>query len=106
MANGAAKPLIFISYSHRDREAKEFVDRHLGVLRTAGNIEVWHDGEIAVGDDWYQKIETKLIDCAVAVLLVSTDFLSSDFCIKEEVSRLLERRKREGLMIAPILLRP
>ena len=106
MANGAARPLIFISHSHRDREAKEFVDRHLGVLRSAGNIEVWHDGEITIGDDWYQKIETKLIDCAVAVLLVSTDFLSSDFCIKEEVSRLLERRKREGLMIAPILLRP
>ncbi len=106
MTSGRPRPLIFISYSHRDREAKEFVDRHLSVLRTAGDIDVWHDGEIAVGDDWYQKIETRLNDCAVAVLLISTDFLSSEFCIKEEVSRLLERRKHEGLMIAPILLRP
>ena len=46
------------------------------------------------------------MSCAVAVLLISTDFLSSEFCIKEEVSRLLERRKRDGMMIAPILLRP
>ena len=106
MASGRPRPLIFISYSHRDMEAKEFVDRHLRVLRMAGNIDVWQDGEITVGDDWYEKIETRLNECAVAVLLISTDFLSSEFCIKEEVIRLLERRKHEGLMIAPILLRP
>ena len=106
MANGAPRPEIFVSYSHRDEEAKDFVNRHLKVLQTAGNVDVWDDRRIVVGDDWFQIIETKLNASAVAVLLISTDFLGSEFCIKEEVSRLLERRKRDGMMIAPILLRP
>jgi len=106
MADGIGRPEVFVSYSHRDEEAKDFVNRHLKVLQTAGNIDVWDDRKIVVGDDWYQRIEAKLNSCAVAVLLISTDFLGSEFCIKEEVSRLLERRKRDGMMIAPILLRP
>ena len=106
MANTAPRPEVFISYSHRDEGVKDFVDRHLGVLEIAGNVDVWDDREIAIGDDWYQKIEAKLKSSAVAVLLISTDFLRSEFCMKEEVSRLLERRKRGGMLIAPILLRP
>ncbi|MEZ5936535.1 MAG: toll/interleukin-1 receptor domain-containing protein [Alphaproteobacteria bacterium] len=106
MATVAEKPQVYVSYSHRDEEAKDFVGRHLTVLQTAGHVEVWDDRKITVGDDWYQAIEAKLEGCAVAVLLISTDFLGSEFCIKEEVSRLLERRKRDGMMIAPILLRP
>ena len=100
------KPLIFISYSSFDIDAKEFVRRQLGVLRQVGDIELWHDGEIGVGDDWFQVIEANLQRCDVAILLISADFLGSEFCIRKEVPVLLERRKREGMMIAPILLRP
>ena len=98
--------MIFISYSSFDVDAKEFVRRQLGVLRQVGDIELWHDGEIGVGDDWFQVIEANLQRCDVAILLISADFLGSEFCIKKEVPVLLERRKREGMMIAPILLRP
>jgi len=106
MADGARKPLIFISYSHLDREAKAFVQRHFNMLEQLGDIEVWEDSQIGFGDDWYQVIEANLMTCSVAVLLISTDFLSSKFCMKEEVPILLERRRREGMMVAPILLRP
>ena len=104
--NGADKPLIFISYSKFDHKSKAFIERHLGSLRHLGNVELWHDGEIRLGDDWFEEIETKLNSCNVAVLLISTDFLGSDFCMNEEVPTLLEKRRREGMMIAPILVRP
>lgn len=100
------KPLIFISYSSFDTEAKGLLERHLGVLKNLGDFHVWEDGQIGLGDDWFQEIQDKLETCAVAVLLISHDFLSSKFCMKEEVPVLLERRKRDGMMIAPILLGP
>ena len=106
MANGDDSPLIFISYSSFDTETKEFVQRHFGVLQTLGDIEVWEDRQIDIGDDWFQEIKDKLETCAVAVLLISHDFLGSKFCMKKEVPVLLERRWREGMMIAPILLSP
>jgi len=100
------RPLIFISYSSVDIKIKEFVQRHLAVLQTLGDIEVWEDSQIGLGDDWFQEIQTKLKTCSVAVLLISHDFLGSQFCVKKEVPVLLERRMREGMMIAPILLSP
>ncbi len=105
MADGAYKPLIFISYSKFDDEAKAFVARQLGVLRHIGNVEIWDDSAIGVGDDWFDKIDANLKCCSVAVLLISADFLGSEFCMKDEVPVLLKRREREGMMIAPILLR-
>ncbi len=106
MANGTDRPLIFISYSHLDRDAKSFVQRHLDMLKPLGDVEVWEDSQIGLGDDWYQAIKYTLQSCSVAVLLISTDFLRSEFCTKEEVPILLRRRHYEGMMIAPILLRP
>lgn len=106
MSSCADRPLIIISYSHRDEEAKQFVDDHLGVLHNLGKAEVWEDGQLTIGDDWFKTIKEKLETCTVSVLLVSNHFLKSEFCIKEEVKTLLEEQKRRGMLIAPILLRP
>jgi tetratricopeptide (TPR) repeat protein len=104
--DGAAnRRRIFVSYSHRDQDAKAFVQRHLGILQQLGDIRSWDDSRIGMGDDWFEEIAAHLEGCDVAVLLISTDFLGSDFCMKQEVPVLLERRSREGMMIAPILLR-
>ncbi|MGI9493162.1 MAG: TIR domain-containing protein [Geminicoccaceae bacterium] len=106
MSDGTNKQLIFISYSSFDMETKEFVQRHFGVLQHLGDVEIWEDSQIDLGDDWFQEIETKLETCSVAVLLISHDFLGSKFCMQKEIPVLLERRKRDGMMIAPILLSP
>ena len=105
-ASAAKKQQIFISYSSFDTEAKGLLERHLGVLSSLGDFHVWEDSQIGLGDDWFQEIQEKLETCAVAVLLISHDFLGSKFCMKEEVPVLLERRRRDGMMIAPILLGP
>ncbi|NJO37415.1 MAG: toll/interleukin-1 receptor domain-containing protein [Rhizobiales bacterium] len=106
MATNAPRPLIFISYSKHDDEAKAFVARQLGVLRHVGEIEQWDDSRIGIGRNWFDEIDTNLRRCSVAVLLISGSFLGSEFCMKTEMPVLLERRQREGMMIAPVLLRP
>lgn len=100
------KPTIFISYSHKDEIWKDRLRPHLGALEKAGRIVVWDDRKIDAGDTWYPEIKTAMEQAAVAVCLISADFLDSAFCVKEEVPYFLQRRERDGLVIIPVLLRP
>ena len=101
------KPTIFISYSHKDEKWKDLLLPHLKMLQQEGHImKIWDDREIAYGDNWYDRIEEVMKDADVAVCLISADYLASDFCVKEEIPYLLERRKSEGMLMVPVLLRP
>jgi len=100
------KPTVFISYSHVDETWKNRLRPHLGALEKAGRIAVWDDRKIDAGDTWYPEIKTAMEQAAVAVCLISADFLNSAFCVKEEVPYFLQRRERDGLVIIPVLLRP
>jgi hypothetical protein len=100
------RPTVFISYSYHDEEWKERLLSHLEVLGKQGILDVWDDRRIGAGDDWRREIELAMERSSVAVLLLSADFLSSDFVLTEEVPRLLERRRRDGLPVVPVLVRP
>lgn len=102
----AAKPTVFISYSQQDEVWKDKLLPQLRALEQAGRIVVWHDRKIDGGDKWYPEIKEAMGRAAVAVCLISADFLSSDFCVKEEVPYLLQRRERDGMIFLPLLLRP
>lgn len=104
MADGELKPLVFISYSHKDETYKDQVLTHLGGLSLRSQLEPWHDGDIGAGEHWYEEIEEKLNSCAVAVLLISANFLCSKFCMQTEVPILMERRRRQKMMIMPVLI--
>ena len=98
-------PLIFISYSHKDEKWTELLKEQLvGALQQEDSLKIWSDSNIRGGEDWYQEISDALQNANVAVLLVSAASLSSDFIRKEEVPRLLERRKGEGLKIIPLII--
>jgi hypothetical protein len=99
-------PTVFISYSHRDRDWKDRLVPHLGVLQTEGLLNLWEDRQIGAGEDWFQKIQAAMDTANVAILLVSAHFLTSDFILREEVTRLLQRRDREGLEIYPVIVKP
>lgn len=101
-----SRPAIFISYSHRDEHWKERLVRHLKVLELEDELTVWHDREIAAGDDWLAAIREALAGARVAVLLITADFLTSDFIRREEVPALLERRESEGVRVIPLLVIP
>ncbi|HVG30792.1 MAG TPA: TIR domain-containing protein [Pyrinomonadaceae bacterium] len=101
-----ALPTIFISYSHRDETWKDRLLPQLRALEQAGRIVVWHDRKIDGGDKWYPEIQEAMESAAVAVCLISPDFLASAFCVKEEIPFLLQRRERDGMILLPVLLRP
>ena len=101
-----SKPTIFISYSHQDGEWRDKLTTHLRALQLQDALTFWTDEAIRMGEDWFEKIQGAMNAASVAVMLVSPDFLASEFINREEVQRLLERREREAMPIFPILVRP
>jgi hypothetical protein len=69
-------------------------------------LRIWEDTQIVAGETWRSRIEEELEQSKVAVLLISSSFLTSDFIQREEIPRLLQRRERAGLRIIPLLVRP
>src|SRR5262245_29013059 len=115
MSSPPAKPVIFISYSHRD-EAKTpgpnderwltFVQSHLQPAVKHGIYDLWVDEDIPGGGTWRAEITRKLEECDVCVLLVSRHSLASDFIIDVEIETLRKRRERGEADIFPIVLTP
>jgi hypothetical protein len=96
---------VFVSYSHKD---KAFLDRilvHLKPLEAAGLIDSWVDTRLRAGDRWRQNIEAALESASVAVLLISADFLASDFIVKNELPPMLSKAERDGTRIIPVVLK-
>jgi GAF domain-containing protein len=103
-----AKINIFISYSSIDRELLEVIKEKLDLhLRTVQNKydDIWTDKEISVGNDWNEVIQDALSISGVGILLVSPNFLGSKYAMGEEFEAMLTKRKNEGYLIIPILLR-
>jgi hypothetical protein len=98
---------IFVSYSHKDQERCEEFLKHLrAVLGGEERLELWSDSRIEASDDWHREIQAALEDCAVAVCLVSSDFLDSSYINQHELPLLLDRRLRDEIALAPLFLRP
>jgi hypothetical protein len=97
-------PALFVSYSHQDEAEKDALLVQLGVLQQgAGLIDVWSDDRIQGGEDWEQEISEAMERAEVAILLVSANFLTSDFILGKEVPKLLRRRESEGLVVVPVI---
>jgi hypothetical protein len=105
-AEGRSRPTVFISYSHEDEQDKNRLLKHLGVLQSAGLVTTWSDDRIGAGADWRREIEQTMAQARVAVLLVTANFLTSDFILNTEVPTLLQRHRQAGLIIFPIIARP
>jgi hypothetical protein len=99
-------PKVFVSYSHKDTKALQELQPFLAPLVRAGGVSVWADAQLKAGDDWKQKILEALGEATVAVLLISQDFLASDFIVKEELPRILEREAAGLLKVLPVFLKP
>lgn len=81
---------------------KEQLLTHLGVLRGEGIIDLWSDDRIGAGADWEEEIAQAICQAKVVALLVSANFLTSDFILRKEVPEILKRRQSEGLVVFPI----
>ncbi len=96
---------IFISYSRKDEAWKDRVVGQLQVLAHEDSVTVWDDTRIAAGDAWKPAIGQAMTEARAAILLVSADFLTSEFVRNTEVPKLLERRRAEGVHIFPVIIR-
>ncbi|HEX9002629.1 MAG TPA: TIR domain-containing protein, partial [Blastocatellia bacterium] len=97
---------VFISYSHRDEALRESLDKHLSALRREGSIEAWHDRMITAGTEWAGEIDRNLESARIVLLLVSADFIASDYCVDVEMKRALERHAAGEARVIPIIVRP
>jgi hypothetical protein len=101
-----AQPKIFVSYSHADTKHMDRLLVHLAPLKSAADLEIWTDEQIAGGEAWAPAIDQAISNATLAIFLVTADFLNSDFITHKEVPSLLERRQNEGLRLYPILAKP
>lgn len=95
---------VFISYAHENEEWCKALKKYLKPITLDGNIEVWSDHDIEYGDHWRNKIQSNLENTNIAILLISTDFLNSEFIINSELPCLLHEANNRGLLIIPIIL--
>jgi hypothetical protein len=77
---------VFISYSHRDKELRNELDKHLSNLKRQNIIASWYDGNISPGTEWEPLIIEHLKRAQIILLLVSADFMASDFCYSIEMT--------------------
>ena len=82
---------IFYSYSHKDEELRNEINQHLSMLQRNGLIVGWHDRQIGAGDRWRDEIDSHVHSADIILLLISSDFLASDYCygieMKIEIGR-------------------
>ena len=97
---------IFISYAHKDRELREELAKHLSSLRQQSIINDWFDGDITGGAEWEKELLNHLKTAQIILLLVSVDFLASNFCYHVEMQRALARHDENIACVIPIILRP
>lgn len=102
-----AKPpvRIFVSYSHRDAEARARLETHLAPLKRDG-VETWFDGDLDAGDKLDTGIARELRNAHVFVGLLSPDYLASNYCWKIEYRRAMSRRARGHVRVVAVVVRP
>jgi len=97
---------LFYSYAHEDELLRNELEKHLSLLRREGLISEWHDRQILAGEEWARDIDRHLETASMILLLISPDFLASDYCYDVEMQRALERHRRGAACVIPIILRP
>src|SRR5437879_5943159 len=101
------KPIeLFISYAHRDQGLRDQLETHLSLLKRQGFISTWHDRKIGAGQEWAGQIDTHLNTAHIILLLVSPDFIASNYCYDIEMTQALARHETGAARVIPVILRP
>jgi hypothetical protein len=97
---------IFFCYAHEDETLLTKLKSHLSPLKRNGLIDVWYDRDISAGIEWQQEIEKHLNTAQIILLLVSPDFIDSDYCYGIEMKRAIERHEHGEARVIPVIFRP
>jgi sulfur transfer complex TusBCD TusB component (DsrH family) len=96
---------VFISYSHKDDGLRTELDVHLSDLKRQGKIVAWHDRKITAGEEWKNVIDEHLESADIILLLISPDFMASDYCYDIELKLALKRHENGEARVIPVILR-
>ncbi len=106
MSSASNAPIeVFFSYSHRDEQLRSELEKHLSILKRQGIITAWYDREISAGTEWAGKIDEHLNTAQIILLLISADFLASNYCYDIELKRAMERDAAREARVIPVILR-
>ena len=97
---------LFYSYSHEDEEYCNELRGHLVILERRGIIRSWYDREIVPGRDWSQAINEQLRTADVVLLLISVDFIRSNYITSVELKLAMDRHQAGETVVVPIMVRP
>jgi hypothetical protein len=97
---------VFLSYAHRDERLRDELAKHLSALRRSALIETWDDRRTTPGTDLDDAIDQHLSSADLVLLLISPDFINSDYCYQREMRAALKRHRKGAARIIPIILRP
>jgi CheY-like chemotaxis protein len=96
---------LFYSYAHEDEPLRDELQDHLMILERRGVVRSWHDRSIVPGRDWSREIDEHLRSADVVLLLISKDFIASDYIMSAELHLAMERQRSGDAVVIPILLR-
>ena len=97
---------VFCSYANADKPYRRHLEAHVSALKRLGLISLWHDQQILPGSDRVHTIDKHLETASIIVLLISADFITSNYCSDVEMKRALERHEEDSAQVIPIIVRP
>ncbi len=97
---------VFFSYSHADEALRDRLEKHLSALKRQGFIATWHDRRIVAGDEFANEISEHLESADIILLLISPDFIASDYCYDLEMQHAVARSIKKEARTIPVILRP
>lgn len=96
---------IFFCYAHEDEPLLDQLQQHLKPLQRQSIIDMWYDQDINAGTEWKKVINEHLNTADIILLLISPDFVNSEYCYSVEMKRALERHEQGEAYVIPIILR-
>jgi tetratricopeptide (TPR) repeat protein len=97
---------LFYCYAHEDKTLRNLLEKHLANIKRQELITNWNDRNINAGQEWAREIDTNLNTADIILLLISPDFVHSDYCYSIEMKRALQRHENGTARVIPIILRP
>ena len=105
-SKATAKNKAFLSYSHRDERFRKALEAHLAILQRNGVLGLWHDRRISPGENLGSEIDSNLRSADLILLLVSPDFIASDYCYSTELRLAMELHAADKAKVVPVILSP
>jgi hypothetical protein len=100
----SSRAKVFVSYSHKDAKWVERLRVHIKPFEQKGIIELWDDSKIPIGTKWRKELQAAIQSSTIALLIVSPDFLASDFIAEYELPKLLLRAEAEEVTVMPVIV--